>query len=385
MDVRTLSLLCLLLLLLPPGSVPAARGIDCKPGCNDVHGFCEAPGECRCHPGWQGELCEQCVPFPGCLHGTCASPWQCVCQEGWVGILCDRDIHPCAATPCENNSTCIETGDGGHICLCAPGFTGKRCHVKKGPCLTNGSPCQNGGTCVDANGFAPYASCQCLSGFSGNFCEIGEDHCEPNPCKNGGICSNAGPGFRCQCPSHFTGESCRSPRLFCVSNPCRNEGTCHEHPVRGFVCTCPPDFTGETCTRYNNNTGLKPVNAGPKHGQSHHLPPNTNHNVKHHKEHEVLKITVKETIQHAHPFLNKSQVICFIVLGLLTCLVVLVTTGIVFFSKCETWLANAKYSHLLQKQKKCQTKSSSGEELSVKVIYPEKINTSNHSKSFIAI
>ncbi|XP_078516313.1 protein delta homolog 1 isoform X1 [Lissotriton helveticus] len=380
MNCQTLSLLCFVLLL---SAVSAARGTDCKPGCHDVHGFCESPGECRCQPGWQGELCDRCLPFPGCLHGKCTSPWQCVCQEGWVGSLCDIDVHPCTARPCENNSTCIETGDGGHICLCAQGFTGKRCHLKKGPCLTNGSSCQNGGTCVDADGFAAKATCQCLPGFAGNFCEIHSDNCKPNPCRNGGICVNSGPGFRCNCPAHFTGELCKSQVLFCGSSPCENEGTCHEHPVRGFVCTCKPEFTGDKCTKINKNTTTHIMNVGIKHVQSHNLQPHPR--PVHHQEHEVLKITVKETIHHTHPFLNKSQVICFIVLGLLTCLVVLVTTGIVFFSKCEMWMANAKYSHLLRKKKDCYLKSSSGEDLSVKIIFPEKVKLSNHSKSYIAI
>lgn len=47
----------------------------------------------RCQPGWQGALCNQCVPFPGCLHGSCAKPWQCVCEEGWVGSLCDIGLY----------------------------------------------------------------------------------------------------------------------------------------------------------------------------------------------------------------------------------------------------------------------------------------------------
>uniref|UniRef100_A0A674HWY5 Protein delta homolog 1 n=1 Tax=Terrapene triunguis TaxID=2587831 RepID=A0A674HWY5_9SAUR len=287
--------------------------VVCKPGCHPVNGFCEIPSECRCQPGWQGALCNQCVPFPGCVHGSCAKPWQCVCEEGWVGSLCDIDIHPCSSKPCTNNSTCIETGDGGYICLCAKGFTGKNCHLKKGPCIINGSPCQNGGTCVDDNGFAPHASCLCLPSFAGNFCEIDVDDCEPNPCENGGTCTDIGGGFE---------------------------------------CVCKPEFVGVT------------------------LP---------HQEHKVLKITMKETIQNTDPLLNKSQVICFIVLGLLTCLVVLGTTAIVFFSKCEMWLANAKYSHLLRKKKNCFLQSNNGENLSVNIIFPEKIKLTNYTKNYTAI
>ncbi|XP_029453808.1 protein delta homolog 1 isoform X2 [Rhinatrema bivittatum] len=322
------------------------------------------------------------MPFPGCLHGSCTKPWQCICQEGWVGSLCDTDVHPCSAKPCADNSTCIETGDGGYICLCAQGFRGNHCHLKRGPCFINSSPCQNGGTCVDGNGFASYASCLCLPGFTGNFCEIDVDDCEPNPCKNGGVCTDVGLDFRCRCPAGFTGASCSSREVFCGSSPCGNGGTCHEHPQGGFQCTCKPEFVGEACDRPNRNASLQAAKEGRRQAHGYSRP----HKAMHHQEQEVLKITMKETIQqHMDPFLSRSQVICFVVLGLLTCLVVLGTTGIVFFSKCEMWLANAKYSHLLHKKKNCLMKSKTGEDLSVNIIFPEKIKLTNYSKTYTTI
>lgn len=46
---------------------------------------------CRCRPGWQGELCDRCIPYPGCKHGYCnGSSWQCICDTNWGGILCDQ-------------------------------------------------------------------------------------------------------------------------------------------------------------------------------------------------------------------------------------------------------------------------------------------------------
>lgn len=48
---------------------------------------------CRCAYGWQGELCDQCVPYPGCKHGSChGTPWQCICDLNWGGILCDQGM-----------------------------------------------------------------------------------------------------------------------------------------------------------------------------------------------------------------------------------------------------------------------------------------------------
>lgn len=44
-----------------------------------------------CRPGWHGELCDQCMPYPGCVNGYCdGTPWTCECHLNWGGILCDR-------------------------------------------------------------------------------------------------------------------------------------------------------------------------------------------------------------------------------------------------------------------------------------------------------
>uniref|UniRef100_A0A8C5QY35 Protein delta homolog 1 n=1 Tax=Leptobrachium leishanense TaxID=445787 RepID=A0A8C5QY35_9ANUR len=371
MDLQTACIVCL---IFSPFVISETQGVVCRPGCHPKTGFCEVTGECRCHSGWKGQFCNQCVPFPGCLHGSCTKPWQCSCEEGWIGSLCDIDIHPCASKPCSTNSTCIETGDGGYICLCAPGFTGKNCLLKKGPCITNGSPCKNGGTCIDNNGFATHASCQCPPGFLGKYCDTGD--CNPNPCFNGGNCTDIGPHFKCRCPTGFVGQSCSEIVSLCNSNPCRNGGTCYDKP-EGFHCACLPEYSGIACAGVNKHTGLR---AGT---QSQNLSP-LHKPFKHHG-HEVLKITVKETVRNMDPFLNKNQVICFIVLGLLTCLIVLITTGIIFFSRCETWFANAKYRHLLRKKKDFYMKSSRDGEHDVKIIFPEKVKIANYNRNYTSI
>ncbi|XP_075047940.1 protein delta homolog 1 [Mixophyes fleayi] len=363
---------CALCFILSQSLVLATQGI-CRPGCHSKNGFCESPGECRCRTGWKGQFCDQCVPFPGCLHGSCNKPWQCICEEGWIGSHCNIDIHPCAASPCSSNSTCIETGDGGYICLCAPDFTGNNCLAKKGPCIANGSPCQNGGTCADDNGLATHASCQCPAGFVGQFCEADKDDCNPNPCANGGKCTDLGPGFQCQCPPGFNGGSCTKVTPVCSSNPCANGGTCYEK-TDGFHCTCLPEYRGSTCAFTHKNKS----DHVDGHVQPYHKPFQR-------QGHEVLKITMKETIHNMDPLLSRSQIICFIVLGLLTCLIVLITTGIVFFSKCETWAANAKYSHLIRKKKDYYIKSNREKGNDVKIIFPEKVQIANYSRSYTTI
>lgn len=61
---------------------------------------CTLPAPCRCHPGWQGPQCNECMPFPGCVHGFCDEPWQCTCNEGWDGHYCDiGGRSPCPPPP----------------------------------------------------------------------------------------------------------------------------------------------------------------------------------------------------------------------------------------------------------------------------------------------
>ncbi|KAF6129723.1 delta like non-canonical Notch ligand 1 [Phyllostomus discolor] len=272
----TAALLPVLLLLLAFGHT--SHGAECFPACHPQNGLCEEDNVCRCQPGWQGPLCDQCVTSPGCANGLCVEPWQCVCSDGWEGSLCDIDARACASTPCANNGTCVDGGNGTYECSCAPGFSGKDCQRKDGPCEINGSPCQHGGTCVDDDGQASHASCLCPPGFSGNFCEIVANSCTPNPCENQGICTDIGGDFRCRCPTGFVDKTCSRPAI------------------------------------------------------------------------------------------------CFTILGVLTSLVVLGTMGIIFLNKCEAWVSNLRYNHMLNKKKKLLLQYNSGEDLAVNIIFPDKID-----------
>ena len=74
--------------------------------------------------------------------------------------------------------------------------------------------CQNGGTCINRT-TTPGFVCDCVSGFSGQFCESPVGLCVPNPCMFGGLCSQVVDTFSCLCPLGQGGRVCQDGE--CVS------------------------------------------------------------------------------------------------------------------------------------------------------------------------
>ena len=72
------------------------------------------------------------------------------------------------------------------------------------------NPCQNGGICTDGiNSF----TCSCEDGYSGDTCDININECDSNPCQNGGICTDGIDSFTCSCEEGFTGMQCEIRKL----------------------------------------------------------------------------------------------------------------------------------------------------------------------------
>lgn len=120
------------------------------------------------------------------------------------------------------------------------------------------NPCENGGTCT--NGVSSY-TCACAPGFTGASCETPIDNCASSPCQNGGSCTNEPSGYSCACAAGFTGASCETNIDDCAGAPCQNGGVCTDG-VASHTCACAPGYTGANCETLIDNCAGNPCQNG---------------------------------------------------------------------------------------------------------------------------
>ncbi|XP_066289172.1 IgGFc-binding protein-like [Branchiostoma lanceolatum] len=108
------------------------------------------------------------------------------------------------------------------------------------------NPCENGGACTDG---ADSYTCECAAGFEGSQCEINIDDCTPDPCKNGGACTDGDNSFLCECAAGFHGPTCEQ---VITKSTCVAYGDPHHETLDGAS----HDFQG-TC-RYTLTKDLGP-------------------------------------------------------------------------------------------------------------------------------
>ncbi|RWS30691.1 Cubilin-like protein, partial [Leptotrombidium deliense] len=102
------------------------------------------------------------------------------------------------------------------------GFGRLGCVAKAGSNCTS-NPCAFG-TCFSSaiaqNGY----TCQCFPGYSGLLCDVANDECKSNPCKNGATCIDLDNGFLCVCSVNWKGKTCEQTRDTCGGRFYKREG-----------------------------------------------------------------------------------------------------------------------------------------------------------------
>ena len=103
----------------------------------DGHYDCDnATLETICHPGYEGDLCQDRIDpggindpecpgngFQRCSNGGTCWDGQCCCPPGYSGISCTKDIDECESDPCQNGGTCFTPPNTANTyeCFCTEG------------------------------------------------------------------------------------------------------------------------------------------------------------------------------------------------------------------------------------------------------------------------
>ena len=91
------------------------------------------------------------------------------------------------------------------------------------------------------------SACQCVPGYNGTLCDINIDEYSPNPCQNGGTCTDGINLYTCTCVPGYTGTDCETDIDECSPNPCQNDGRCTDL-INDYDCTCDPVYSGCNCS-----------------------------------------------------------------------------------------------------------------------------------------
>lgn len=92
--------------------------------------------------------------------------------------------------------------------------------------------------------------------LAGSLCQEVINHCDPDPCQNGGRCEGRAGGYTCHCLKHsrrgfaYGGPNCDERPVGCDGHACQNQGSCIPsllNGTHGYTCSCLPGYTGPLC------------------------------------------------------------------------------------------------------------------------------------------
>ncbi|XP_010874503.2 protein crumbs homolog 2 [Esox lucius] len=152
---------------------------------NTEFNYQEAAGFlCHCQAGFAGESCErnvdECESAPCQNGGSCedlVNSYECACRPGFTGVHCEVDIDECESDPCQNGGSCVD-GDNSYTCHCVGAEPGedpwgdRNCDVRLIGCREH--QCDNRATCVPTlSGEHEHGHvCLCPPGFTGKRCTV---------------------------------------------------------------------------------------------------------------------------------------------------------------------------------------------------------------------
>jgi hypothetical protein len=152
-------------------------------------------------------------------------------------------------SPCQNNGTCslksvhLYVDNPQSECQCLDGYSGQWCEDDL--CLELN--CQNNSTCQRlSNG---QAKCLCTEQWYGNECQYDVNECDQdksNICLNNGTCLNYAGGYKCHCQENYLGKNCQEKHICLKQSPCLNHGQCKTDD-ENYYCECLTNYTGLNC------------------------------------------------------------------------------------------------------------------------------------------
>ncbi|XP_072292351.1 hyaluronan-binding protein 2-like [Eucyclogobius newberryi] len=110
----------------------------------------------------------------------------------------------------------------------------------------NPNPCRNRGVCEEKERGKRKFKCHCEKPFKGKKCEKGPKRCRKGRCGRGEcVLTSRPPYYECKCKEPFRPPNCERHSV-CDPNPCHNGALCVKDG-NDFDCACPTGFSGRYC------------------------------------------------------------------------------------------------------------------------------------------